>query len=108
MNRLTTVNSSPDTLKIPHISIDTNTYQVFVGKKRVNNLTITEFNLLACFLKNAGKALSRDDLLSAVWDESYQGTERTVDTHIGRLRLKLGMAAYLIRTVRGVGYRLEK
>jgi len=81
--------------------------QVYVGKKRVN-LTITELNLLAYFLENAGKALSREVLLGAVWGESYYGTIRTVDTHIGRLRGKLGKAAYLIRTVRGVGYRLEK
>jgi len=83
------------------------TYQAFVGKKRVVNLTITEFNLLACLLKNAGTTLSRDDLLSTVWGQSYQGTAHTVDTHIHRLRSKLGKAGYLIRTVRGIGYRLE-
>jgi len=89
------------------ISLDMNTCQAVIGKKKVN-LTITEFNLLACFLKNAGTTLSRDDLLSAVWDQPYQGTTHTVDTHIYRLRNKLGKAGYLIRTVRGVGYRLEK
>jgi len=106
MNGPTLVNPK-DTLKIPRISIDMDTYQAFVGKKRVVNLTITEFNLLVCFLKNTGKTLSRDDLLSTVWGQSYQGTEHTVATHIQRLRSKLGKAAYLIRTVRGVGYRLE-
>ena len=80
--------------------------KVYVGKKRVN-LTITELNLLAYFLENAGKDLSRAALLSTVWDQSYRGTKRTVDTHINRLRSKLGMAGYSIRTVRGVGYRLE-
>jgi len=95
-----------DILKIPRISINTDTYQAIVGKKRVN-LTITELNLLACFLKNAGKTLSRDDLLNTVWGKSYQGTVRTVDTHIQRLRSKLRKAAYAIRTVRGVGYRME-
>ncbi len=89
------------------ISLHTDTRQVFVGEKRVNNLTITEFNLLAFLLENAGRTLSRADLLSAVWGESYQGTERNVDTHIQRLRSKLGMAGYAIRTVRGVGYRME-
>ncbi len=106
MNGPTLVNST-DILKDTRISLDMDTYQAFVGKKRVNNLTITEFNLLACFLQNAGKTLSRATLLSVVWDESYQRVERTVDTHIGRLRSKLGRAAYLIKTVRGVGYRLE-
>ncbi len=105
MNRPTVVNPT-DILKNSRISLDPDTRQAFVGEKEVN-LTITELHLLDCFLKNAGKALSRDDLLSTVWDQSYRGTKRTVDTHIGRLRGKLGKAAYLIRTVRGVGYRLE-
>ncbi len=88
------------------ISLHTDTCQVFVGKKEVH-LTSTEFNLLACLVNNAGTTLSRDDLLSTVWGQSYRGTERTVDTHIYRLRSKLGKAAYLIRMVWGVGYRLE-
>ncbi len=82
------------------------TYRAFVGKKRVN-LTIMEFNLLVCLLKNAGTTLNRAALLRTVWDQSYVRTSRTVDTHIQRLRSKLGMAGYLIRTVRGVGYRME-
>ena len=95
-----------DILKSFRISLDTDTCEAFVGKKRVN-LTITEFNLLACFLNSGGTTLSRSALLSTVWDQSYDGTSRTVDTHIQRLRGKLGKAGYLIRTVRGVGYRME-
>ena len=95
-----------DILKSSRISLHTATCQAFVGKKRVN-LTITEFNLLACFLESGGTTLSRSALLSTVWDQSYDGTSRTVDTHIQRLRGKLGEAGYLIRTVRGVGYRME-
>ena len=106
MNRPAVVNSPPDILKNSRFFLNTDTYQVFVGEREVH-LTITEFNLLACFLENAGKALTRAALLRAVLGESYQGTERTVDTHIQRLRSKLGKAGYLIRTVRGVGYRLE-
>ncbi len=105
MNKPTLVNPK-DLKKIPRISLDTDTYQAFVGKRRVN-VTITEFNLLDCFLENAGTTLTRAVLLSAVWDESYQRVERTVDTHIGRLRSKLGKGGYLIKTVRGVGYRME-
>ena len=93
-------------LKSSRISLHTDTCQAFVGKKKVD-LTITEFNLLACFLKSGGTTLSRAALLSTVWDQSYRGTSRTVDTHIQRLRSKLGKAAYLIRTVRGIGYRME-
>ncbi len=93
-------------LKSSRISLHTDTCQAFVGKRKVN-LTITEFNLLACFLNSGGTTLSRASLLSTVWDHSYRGTSRTVDTHIQRLRTKLGKAGYLIRTVRGVGYRME-
>ncbi len=93
-------------LKSSRISLHTDTCQAFVGKKKVD-LTITEFNLLACFLKNGGTTLSRATLLNTAWDQSYSGTSRTVDTHIQRLRSKLGKAGYLIRTVRGVGYRME-
>ncbi len=98
--------NAKDILKSSRISLHTDTCQAFVGKKRVN-LTITEFNLLACFLKSGGTTLSRSALLSTVWDQSYNGTSRTVDTHIQRLRGKLGKAGYLIRTVRGIGYRME-
>ena len=105
MNRPTVVNPT-DVLKNSRISVDPDTYQAFVGKKEVH-LTTTEFRLLTCLLNNTGKTLSRDDLLSTVWGQSYRGTERTVDTHIQRLRSKLGKAWYLIRTVRGVGYRMN-
>ena len=105
MNRPTVVNPT-DTRKSYRISLHPDTCQAFVGKKKVT-LTITEFKLLACLLKNKGTTLSRDDLLSRVWGQSYRGTERTVDTHIYRLRSKLGTAWYFIRTARGVGYRLE-
>ena len=105
MNGPTLVNPT-DILKRPRISIDMDTYRVYVGKKRVN-LTIMELNLLACLSENAGRTLSRAALLRTVWDQSYVRTSRTVDTHIQRLRSKLGMAGYAIRTVRGVGYRME-
>ena len=87
------------------LSLRVDSCQAFVGKRRVN-LTATECNLLVCFLRNEGEDLSREDLLDAVWGESYRGTLRTVDTHIQRLRAKLGRSGRRIRTVRGVGYRL--
>ena len=95
-----------EVLKRAPIFLHTETCQAFVGRRRIN-LTTTEFNLLACFLRNGGTTLSRAMLLTTAWDESYRGTSRTVDTHIQRLRRKLGRAGYFIRTVRGVGYRLE-
>ena len=81
------------------------TCQAFLGKRKIG-LTTTESNLLAVLLENQGNTLTREELLSSVWGESYQGTTRTVDTHIQRLRRKLGRAARRIRTVRGVGYEL--
>jgi two-component system phosphate regulon response regulator PhoB len=72
------------------------------------DLTATEFKLLTTLLSRRGRVQSRDDLLHAVWGYDYAGYGRTVDTHIRRLREKLGEAADLIETVRGVGYRFRK
>ncbi len=72
------------------------------------NLTVKEFALLKLFLKKPGAALSRDTLLSEVWGVDYLGESRTVDMHIKTLRQKLGPAGKYIRTVIGVGYRLEE
>ncbi|HWI55174.1 MAG TPA: response regulator transcription factor [Desulfobacteria bacterium] len=66
-----------------------------------------EYELLLYLSENAGKALSRDQILNAVWDYDYFGDARTVDTHIKKLRLKLGEKGELIQTVRGLGYRFE-
>ena len=66
-----------------------------------------EYELLSYLSENPGKALSRDQILNAVWDYDYFGDARTVDTHIKKLRLKLGEKGELIQTVRGLGYRFE-
>lgn len=70
-------------------------------------LSPTEFQLLLYLATNRGLALSRDALLDGVWGLDYYGDLRTVDTHIKRLREKLGDKAYLISTVRGSGYKFE-
>ena len=57
--------------------------------------------------ENSGVALSREKILNNVWDYSYYGDERTVDTHVKTLRNKLGEAADYIKTIRGVGYKFE-
>lgn len=69
------------------------------------DLTITEFRLLEDLLRNKGKVRSREQLLNSVWGYSFEGYARTVDTHVRRLRAKLGHEAETIETVRGVGYR---
>lgn len=69
------------------------------------NLTKIEFDLLNCFLNNRGIILSRDKIISLVWGMDYDGDYRTVDTHIRRLRIKIGED--IIKTYRGIGYSLE-
>lgn len=70
-------------------------------------LTLKEFELLRTFMTNPGRAFTRERLLSSVWCEDFLGETRTVDVHVGTLRQKLGFCGKYIRTVRGVGYRLE-
>ena len=71
-------------------------------------LTFTEFELLDYLMTNRGLALSRDRILNSVWKYDYDGDARTVDTHIKKLRSKLGKAGECIKTVRGIGYKFEE
>jgi two-component system, OmpR family, alkaline phosphatase synthesis response regulator PhoP len=70
------------------------------------NLTKKEMDLISCFIRNQGKILSRENLLMTVWGIDYEGDDRTVDTHIRRLREKIGEE--LIQTHRGLGYSFVK
>jgi len=70
------------------------------------NLTKKEMDLISCFIRNQGKILSRENLLMTVWRIDYEGDDRTVDTHIRRLREKIGEE--LIQTHRGLGYSFVK
>src|SRR6185295_4972401 len=69
-------------------------------------MTTKEFDLLALLVRNPGRAFARDYLLEKVWGYDYPGFDRTVDTHVLRLRKKLGASGDQIETVWGVGYRL--
>jgi DNA-binding response OmpR family regulator len=71
-------------------------------------LTFTEFELLDYLITNRGFALSRDRILDNVWQYDYDGDARTVDTHVKKLRSKLGVAGECIKTVRGIGYKFEE
>jgi two-component system phosphate regulon response regulator PhoB len=93
-------------LRCNGITLDFDRYEVRVKGEEVR-LTATEFNLLTFLLKNKGRVMSRDRLLEKVWGYRYGGTTRTVDTHIQRLREKLGFEANCIETVRGIGYRID-
>ncbi len=70
-------------------------------------LTYTEFELLSYLMCNAGIALTRDRILDNVWRFDYDGDARTVDTHVKKLRNKLGGCGHLIQTVRGIGYKFD-
>jgi len=71
------------------------------------DLSMKEFELLLYMINNEGMALSRDQILNAVWDYNYFGDARTVDTHIKKLRQKLGDKGSFIKTIRGLGYKFE-
>lgn len=86
--------------------IDEAAHTVFVDSEEIE-LTPKEFELLSYICDNQGIALSREKILNAVWDYEYFGDARTVDTHIKKLRLKLGAKGDYIQTIRGVGYKFE-
>ena len=84
---------------------------VATGEKGDIDLTPREFELLACLMRNAGKVVSREDLLKDAWGWEFITETKTVDTHIKRLRDKIKAAGYdpkLVETVRGYGYRFKK
>ena len=99
--------SANRTLKIGDISIDNERHIVAVKGENVI-LTTTEFKLLNNLASRVGRVQSRDRLLKDVWGMSHIGDTRTVDTHITRLRTKLGEAGEMIKTVRGFGYKMER
>ena len=95
------------TLTIGSISLDVQNYTV-KKDNTVFHLTLKEFELFALLMKNPNRVFTRQELLNQVWGEHFVGETRTVDVHIGTLRTKLGDASHLIKTIRGVGYRLEE
>jgi two-component system phosphate regulon response regulator PhoB len=89
------------------ITIDPAYYEVSVSGKRIN-LTSVEFKLLRTLMRRRGRVQERERLLNDVWGYHSVIDTRTVDTHVGRLRRKLGKAADVIESVRGFGYRLKE
>ncbi|MBW2036107.1 MAG: response regulator transcription factor [Deltaproteobacteria bacterium] len=93
-------------LKHRELILDVDAHTVAIGKKRIE-LTRTEFKLLRELLLNKGRVRSRETLLNNVWGYTFEGYNRTVDTHIQRLRQKLGNYGKIIATVRGIGYMIS-
>ena len=104
--RRTRPRNSTGELKFEGIIMDLKRHQVQAAAGNVI-LTLKEYELLRLFLENPGLVMTRDQLLLHVWGTDYIGESRTVDVHIGTLRTKLGKAGEAIKTVRGVGYKLE-
>ena len=94
-------------INIGTVTIDTSRHVVAVNGEEIT-FTSTEFKLLHTLVKRWGRVQSRDVLLRDVWGYNYVGDTRTVDTHITRLRTKMGEAGEMIKTVRGFGYKLEE
>jgi len=100
-------NRQPVILSYGMIVLDENRHAVTIDGKAVL-LTLKEYELLKLFMESPGRVFTRDNILSSVWDVDFAGETRTVDVHIGTLRTKLERAGDYIRTIRGVGYKLEE
>ena len=97
---------SPRILEVAGICIDKNAHVVTIDGKEIA-LSVKEFELLSYFVQNEGIALSRETILNNVWNYDYFGDARTIDTHVKKLRSKLGEKGNLIKTVWGMGYKFE-
>ena len=98
---------TPGPVRAGPLVIDVEGHHVSVSGSTVS-LTATEFKLLAILFQRRGRVQTREELLDVVWGYDYMGYGRTVDAHIKRLREKLGEAAGMVETVRGVGYRFTR
>lgn len=101
-----TLGEAEEKLVAGAIEIDKNAHSVFIDGKPVE-LSFKEFELLTYFIENKGIALSRDKILNSVWNYDYFGDARTIDTHVKKLRAKLGERGDYIKTIWGMGYKFE-
>ena len=106
LRRSGSVGGENEKLSYGGIVLDKNAHSVFVDSSEIE-LSYKEFELLAYFMENKGLALSRDKILDSVWNYDYFGDARTVDTHVKKLRAKLGDKGDLIKTIWGMGYKFE-
>lgn len=95
-----------ETTEIGGIVLDKSAHQVLIDGKPIE-LSVKEFELLAYFIDNKGVALSRERILNNVWNYDYFGDARTIDTHVKKLRSKMGEKGDYIKTIWGMGYKFE-
>ena len=105
--RRTNQTAKEDALSCSGIRLDKAAHQVSIDGEPVE-LSYKEFELLAYFMENRGIALSRERILNNVWNYDYFGDARTIDTHVKKLRSKMGKKGELIKTIWGMGYKLEE
>ncbi|MBQ9610327.1 MAG: winged helix-turn-helix transcriptional regulator, partial [Lachnospiraceae bacterium] len=99
-------NTTEDIINIEGIDMNLSGHQVKVDGMPIE-LSYKEFELLNYFLVNQGVALSRERILNNVWNYDYFGDARTIDTHVKKLRNKLGKKGEYIKTIWGMGYKFE-
>ena len=104
--RRTTPGASDDIVEAGGIVINKAAHNVTIDGKEIE-LSFKEFELLTFFIENKGLALSREKILNNVWNYDYFGDARTIDTHVKKLRGKMGEKGDLIKTIWGMGYKFE-
>mgnify|MGYP000509680129 FL=1 len=104
--RRTNAISQDKLLQVNGIEIDKSAHIVRIDGKEIE-LSFKEFELLTYFLENQGIALSREKILNNVWNYDYFGDARTIDTHVKKLRSKMGEKGDCIKTIWGIGYKFE-
>ena len=104
--RRTSQGAAGEVLECGGIQVDKTAHQVLIDGRSVE-LSYKEFELLAYFMENKGIALSRERILNSVWNYDYFGDARTIDTHVKKLRSKMGEKGELIKTIWGMGYKLD-
>ncbi|MCI6553631.1 MAG: response regulator transcription factor [Lachnospiraceae bacterium] len=104
--RRTSQMNGDEVIEAGGISLNKAAHIVMIGDEKVD-LSYKEFELLAYFMENKGIALSREKILNHVWNYDYFGDARTIDTHVKKLRSKMGEKGELIKTIWGMGYKFE-
>ena len=106
LRRANKIGAAAENISIGGIVLDKAAHMVTIDGERIE-LSLKEFELLSYFMENAGIALSREKILNHVWNYDYFGDARTIDTHVKKLRSKMGAKGDYIKTIWGMGYKFE-
>ena len=106
LRRVKKIGQENATISLGGITLDKEAHRVVIDGSEVE-LSFKEFELLSYLMENAGIALSRERILNSVWNYDYFGDARTIDTHVKKLRSKMGVKGEYIRTIWGMGYKFE-